>query len=88
MNRLCSVPTVLINNAQNRNNDSNSIIVQSSNVKKPPRYEGGWIALLVRLLVHGSISNATCVRKKGIAVYEHILAHCTRDRSIVPFRFS
>ena len=44
-------------------------------------------ALLVRLLVHGNISNATCVRKKGIAVYEHIVAGRTRDRSTVPFRF-
>jgi hypothetical protein len=47
----------------------------------------GCMGLLGRLLVHWSISNATCVRKKGIAVHEQILAHCTLDRSTFPFRF-
>ena len=51
------------------------------------KYEVGWVALLVGLLVHGCISNAIRARKKDIAVYEHIIADCTRDRSTFPFRF-
>ncbi len=30
---------------------------------------------------HRKISNAIYVRKKGIVVYEHIIADCTWDRS-------
>jgi hypothetical protein len=40
--------------------------------------------LCLRLTKRGA--NATCIRKKSIAVYEHRAADRTRDRSIVPFR--
>ena len=41
---------------------------------------------ILRAIAYRGSANATCVRKKDTAGYEHILARCTLDRSTFPFR--